>query len=139
MFTKKCQAIKNIRFNELTGLIEVDSVDQQNVDLDLLYIDIAESGWTIDKHAAKDALLRTAMKKDSYHPVKDYLEYVETLPDPIEIDNIASTYIGTSESRYDKFLRATLIAGCQRIFEEGCEFDYVTVLKGQQGIRKSTF
>tara|TARA_Y100001968_G_C18975750_1_gene534427 strand:- start:163 stop:564 length:402 start_codon:yes stop_codon:yes gene_type:complete len=36
-------------------------------------------------------------------------------------------------------LKATLVGACQRIFEPGCKFDYVCVLKGQQGIRKSTF
>tara|TARA_Y100001968_G_scaffold14343_1_gene11626 strand:- start:713 stop:964 length:252 start_codon:yes stop_codon:yes gene_type:complete len=36
-------------------------------------------------------------------------------------------------------LKATLVGACQRIFETGCNFDYVCVLKGQQGIRKSTF
>ncbi len=139
IFTKKCLAIPNLRFNELTGLIEVDQIEQTNADLDLLYIDIAESGWSIDKHAAKDALQRTAMRKDSYHPVKEYLTFCEKLSDPIEIDRIATTYLGTTNPLYDKMLRATLIAGCQRIFEAGCQFDYVCVLQGQQGIRKSTF
>ena len=139
LFFKECLAIPNLRFNELTGSIEVNSKEVPSHELDLLYIKCAEKGWTIAKEAARDAMVTAAREKDSYHPVKEYLEYVETLPDPIEIDNIASTYIGTSEPRYDKFLRATLIAGCQRIFEEGCKFDYVTVLRGQQGIRKSTF
>ena len=139
MFRKQCHFIKNLRFNELTGLVEVDSKEFKSKDLDLLYVHCGERGWSIPKEAARDALVTAAMEKDSYHPVREYLEHVETLPDPIEINKLATTYLGTSKSLYDKMLKATLIAGCQRIFEAGCKFDYVTVLKGQQGIRKSTF
>jgi len=139
LFFKECLAIPNLRFNELTGSIEVNSKEVPSHELDLLYIKCEESGWTIGKDAARDAMYKAAMQKDSYHPVKEYLELVETLPDPIEIDHIASTYIGTSNPLYDKMLKATLIAGCQRIFEAGCKFDYVPVLKGPQGCRKTAF
>ncbi len=139
IFTKKCLAIPNLRFNQLTGLVEVDGVERQSSELDRLYIECEKMGWTIGKTPARDAMVAAATEKDSYHPVREYLEYVEKLPNPIGIDNIATTYLGTSNSIYDKMLRATIIAGCKRIFEKGCKFDYVTVLKGQQGIRKSTF
>ena len=49
LFVKECQDIPNLRFNELTGLIEVDGKEQTNADLDLLYIDLEESGWSINK------------------------------------------------------------------------------------------
>ena len=139
LFKKHCQTIPTLRFNELTGLVEIDGVEQRSSELDRLYIRCEEKGWTIPKAAARDAMVAAAVEKDSYHPVREYLEYVEKLPNPIGIDNIATTYLGTSNSIYDKMLRATIIAGCKRIFEKGCKFDYVTVLKGQQGIRKSTF
>ena len=139
LFKKHCQTIPTLRFNELTGLVEIDGVEQRSSELDRLYIRCEEKGWTIPKAAARDAMVAAAVEKDSYHPVREYLEYVETLPSPIGIDNIATTYLGTKKSIYDKMLRATLIAGCKRIFEVGCKFDYVTVLRGQQGVRKSTF
>jgi len=139
MFKMTCQAIQNLRFNELTGLIEVNSQEVKSQELDLLYIKCEEKGWTIRKDAARDAMVLAAREKDSYHPVREYLEFVEKLPNPIDIDRIATTYLGTTKSLYDKMLRATLIAGCQRIFEPGSKFDYVTVLRGQQGISKSTF
>ena len=36
-------------------------------------------------------------------------------------------------------LKATLVGAFKRIFEGGCQFDYVCTLRGEQGIRKSTF
>jgi len=138
LFSKKCKRIPNLRYNQLTKKVEQDSKPVESSDIDLLYVDVGEKGWEIPKSHARDALVRAA-KEDQYHPVKEYLEYVETLSNPVDLDKIATNYLGTSKARYDLMLKATLVGACQRIFEPGCKFDYVCVLKGQQGIRKSTF
>ncbi len=138
LFIKECRDIPNLRYNQLTKKVEQDSRPIENAELDLLYVDVGDLGYEIPKNHAKDALIRAA-RDDQFHPVKEYLEYVETLPNPVDLDKIATNYLGTSKARYDLMLKATLVGACQRIFEPGCKFDYVCVLKGQQGIRKSTF
>ena len=130
LFSKKCKRIPNLRYNQLTKKVEQDSKPVESTDIDLLYVDVGEKGWEIPKSHARDALVRAA-KEDQYHPVKEYLEYVETLPNPVDLNKIATNYLGTSKARYDLMLKATLVGACQRIFEPGCKFDYVCVLKGQ--------
>ena len=77
-------------------------------DIDLLYVDLAQQGWEIPKTHARDALIRAA-KDDQFHPVKEYLEYVEKLNKPVDLDKIATNFLGTSKARYDLMLKATLV------------------------------
>ena len=134
------QKEKNIKFNQLTKKVEVDSIPIESSDLDLLYVSIEELGWTIGKTAVRDTYIRNA-KRHQYHPIKKYLEFVEeeSSTKEIDIDQLATNYLGTNKDLYNKMLKATLVGACKRIFEGGCQFDYVCTLRGEQGIRKSTF
>ena len=76
IFAKNLRKIPNLRFNQLTKKVEVDGKAIESNDLDLLYIDIQELGWDIGKIATRDAFVRQA-KKDQYHPIREYLEFVE--------------------------------------------------------------
>jgi len=139
IFAKNLRKIPNLRFNQLTKKVEVDGKPIESNDLDLLYIDIQEKGWDIGKIAARDAFVRQA-KKDQYHPIREYLEFVEKADiEEINPNKLATSYLGTNAELYDAMLKATLIGAVKRIFDNGCQFDYVCVLKGQQGIKKSTF
>ena len=125
MFAKNLKKIPNLRFNQLTKKVEVDGKAIESNDLDLLYIDIQELGWDIGKIAARDAFVRQA-KKDQYHPIREYLEFVEKAEiEEINPNKLASTYLGTDAELYDAMLKATLIGAVKRIFDHGCQFDYV--------------
>ena len=63
------QKEKNIKFNQLTKKVEVDSIPIESSDLDLLYVSIEELGWTIGKTAVRDKYVRYA-KRHQYHPIK---------------------------------------------------------------------
>ena len=139
ILSKYCQSIPNLRFNQLTKKVEINSKPIDSSDIDYLYVDIEESGWEIGKIAARDTFVRAA-KKNQYHPIKEYLEYVEKSDiKAINPDKLATKYLRTSNDLYDAMLKATLLGSVKRIFENGCQFDYVCILKGQQGIKKSTF
>ena len=129
-----------LRFNQITLLPEVDGLPVKGDQLELLYIDLSEKGWSIEPKPAKDAFLRAA-KSNSYHPIQEYLEHIEKNNSitPAEIDNIASTYLGTNDSLYDSMLAATLIGAVSRALDPGSQMDYICTLKGEQGIKKSTF
>ena len=76
-----------------------------------------------------------------YNPIKNYLLEVEKDPNiqPINIDKVATEYLGTSSDLDDAKLAACFIGAVARAFDHGCQMDYLTCLKGKQGIKKSTF
>ena len=85
-----------------------------------------------------EALLIVAMEQ-KYHPIKDYLlllkwDRVSRIRDwMVEI-------CGVSRNRYiEDISEIVLCAAVKRIFDPGCQFDYMTILEGVQGIGKTTF
>jgi len=104
------------------------------------HIFLNQKGWTIGKADAQDALIFTA-KKNSYNPVWEWLEGIENDLNtyPVNIDSVATDFLGTNDPLYDKMLKAFLIGAVSRAAERGCKFDNMLVLKGPQGIFKSSF
>jgi predicted P-loop ATPase len=129
-----------LRFNELTLRPENDGKSISDNELQHFYIMASEVGWKIDKVAARDALI-CAARRNSYHPIREYLEHIaDNREVPVaDIDSLATTYLGTADSLYDEMLAATLIGAVNRVMVPGCKFDTCTVLRGAQGICKSTF
>jgi predicted P-loop ATPase len=128
-----------LRFNLLTKNIEVDG-DVLSVDeFEGKHVALSELGWEIASTACRDAICYAA-KQNTYHPIRDYLEWVAASDvNPFDLDRVASYLIGTNDPLYDAMIAATLIGAVARIFEPGCKVDTCCVLKGMQGIRKSTF
>jgi predicted P-loop ATPase len=129
-----------LRFNELTLRPEIDGKPMPDHLLQNFYVTLGQVGWKIEKGAARDALLYAA-RLNSYHPIREYLDHLERNAEvvPVDIDKLASTYLGTSDPLYDAMLAATLIGAVARVLRPGCKFDTCTVLRGRQGIFKSTF
>lgn len=86
----------------------------------------------------KDAFA-LVLKQNKYHPVKDYLESLKW--DGVNrIDKFFSEYLGAEDNSYTKACaRIFMCGGIARIYNPGCQHDYVITLVGEQGIRKSTF
>ncbi len=129
-----------LEYNLLSGEPELNRFPIESWTLENFYIPLSEIGWRINKTAATDALL-FASQKNSYHPVVDYLERIELNDsvEPIDLDHVALEYLATNDSLYDAMLAACLIGAVARAFHRGCKFDNCLVLKGPEGIRKSTF
>lgn len=74
-----------------------------------------------------------------FHPVRDYFRTLEW--DGVErIDTLLIDYMGAEDSDYVRaVIRKTLVAAVARVHEPGCKFDYMCMLQGPQGIKKSTF
>ena len=132
--------VKSIRFNLLTLYCEQNEQAIPAHELESLYISLSEKGWKIDKTKAIDSLM-THARRNSYHPITEYLDYIEKDDNvkPIEIGKLATNYLGTTDPLYDLMLRQTVIGAVARIMNPGCKFDTCTVLLGHQGIGKSTF
>jgi len=131
---------ERLRFNELTLKPELDGKPMPDHMLQHFYVTLGQVGWKIEKGPARDALLYAA-RLNSYHPIKEYLEHLEVNAEikPVDLSSLATTYLGTTDPLYDEMLAATLIGAVSRVLRPGCKVDTCTVLRGPQGIFKSTF
>ena len=97
-------------------------------------------GYNIGRDAAFNGLL-TAARQHTYHPVNQYLERIagDDSIKPINLENVATDFLGTNSRLYNQMLKMTLIAAVARVKDRGCKFDNCCVLVGKQATRKSSF
>jgi hypothetical protein len=113
--------------------------DGEPAELDGFYLDLElVHNCSLAKDKAYDLAVRCA-KQNPYHPVKDYLNQVADTVTPIDIRNLSERYFGTIDPIYNEMLYRHLIGSVARIFKPGCKKDEAVILKGKQGILKSTF
>ena len=137
------QIIYKPRFNELTGDLEIESGEYiSNAWLDSLYLSLAENySIDINDKRAKDAFIHAA-HKNSYHPVRDYLDGLSRNSTILNDDDwslIAFTVFGCDDPHANKYLQRQLIAAVARIYEPGCKVDTALITHGKQDLGKSTF
>jgi putative DNA primase/helicase len=98
-----------------------------------------KAGWGM-KVSDRDltAAIDNAARLHSFHPVRDYLNALEWDGTP-RIGTFWIDYVGAPDNPY---IRETawcfFLAAVTRAFEAGHKFDYIPILQGVQGIRKST-
>jgi predicted P-loop ATPase len=91
----------------------------------------------IGKDQVHQAVDQRAMER-AFHPVRDYLDGLKWDKTP-RLDDWLSTYLGSAKDAYTaKIGRMFLIGMVARISEPGCKMDYMLVLEGEQGARKSS-
>ncbi|NOL47477.1 virulence-associated E family protein [Synechococcus sp. MIT S9220] len=128
-----------LAFNELTQEVELDGRHLPIADIDEAYIGLSEVGYEANPKTAADTVLKVA-REDCYHPVQRYFEDLEQDESirPVDLSTFSADYFGTSDPLYDAMWAAALRGAVWRVFEPGCQFDFVLTLKGAQGIRKSS-
>ena len=131
---------KHLAFNELTLLPEYNGETIPEHHTTAIYCFLSEHGYKLSKEATEDALLTIARER-SFHPVRQYLETIEADQslEPVELDTIAPNYLGATSKTAAAMMRATLIGAVARVMEPGCQFDAACILKGAQGMLKSSF
>ena len=79
--------------------------------------------------------------QNAYHPVVEYLEAQGRIWDGVErAERLFIEYLGCPDTAYFRqAARLFLIAAVARAFEPGHKFDFVPILCGAQGQRKSSF
>jgi len=91
--------------------------------------------------AGKDffwSVVEDAARRDSFHPVVDYLAGLEWDGVP-RIENWLATYMGAARDKYTQHVGAIwLIAGVRRVRQPGCKFDEMVIFESEQGKDKST-
>lgn len=101
----------------------------------LLYM---ENAYGITRAGVISVGLKVATSGNSYHPVKDYLDACEW--DGTErLDTLFIDLFGADDNPYIRAItRKSFTAAVARIYNEGCKFDYVVVILGEQGKQKTT-
>lgn len=79
--------------------------------------------------------------ENSYHPIRDYLNGLRGTWDGIpRLDTLIIDFFDAEDTVLNRYMsRLTFVGAVKRALEPGCKMDYVLVLKGPQGIGKSTF
>lgn len=75
----------------------------------------------------------------SYHPIRQYLASLPPWDGVPRVDTLFIDYLGSPDNPYVRAVtRKPICAAVRRIKHPGTKFDNITVLKGPQGIGKST-
>lgn len=129
-----------LRFNDLSRLIEYQGHSLPVDETSIFYVRAQQFGHKVAEKACHDALLTRAYA-NRFDPVADYLRLVEANDaiEPADLNTLSQTFLGTTDPLYDAMLRVAVLGAVHRRLNPGCQFDVVVVLKGDQGIRKSTF
>ena len=128
------------RYNLLDLKMELDRKPIEVGHEKHFYIELSRLGYSVGKDTAKDSLLFVC-QQNNYHPIVEFLENIEQNKtiDTVDINKISTDYLGTTNPLYDQMMKVTLIGMVARVLDRGCKFDTCLVLKGEQGIGKSSF
>jgi predicted P-loop ATPase len=130
---------ERLEFNELTLMPEIDREAVNPADLELLYVELDRNGWAIGKDSTIDGLV-AATRRNSYHPVRDYLNRIlnDDTIEPIDIATFGETYFGVTDPLQQRFLQLLLLGAVWRAMEPGADFKTCVVLYSlQQTLFKS--
>src|SRR5699024_5396629 len=93
---------------------------------------------TFTKDDVTDMVGSIARERNSYHPIKRYIESIEWDGKP-RAEKIFIDYLGADNVAYTRSVTRKWLAGAvARIYEPGVKMEMVPVLQGNQGIGKST-
>ncbi len=132
---------EKLRYNLQTLEPWLDDKPFKEVEGDIEHLDVklAETyGLEVNDTKARNTLLYLA-KQNKFHPVEDYLRYVEENVSPADLDNLATKYFGVTDELSNAYLKSWLLAAATRAIYPGCYIRNVLILQGKQDIGKSTF
>lgn len=86
-----------------------------------------------------NSAVRLVAKRWEYHPIIDRLIRL-SWDGKKRVETLFVDYLGCPNTPYHREIAKQFLLGCvARVFSPGHKFDYVPVLAGEQGVRKTTF
>jgi len=86
-----------------------------------------------------DDSLALEIENNSVHPIREYLNGLEW-DGTSRITTTLQDYFGAADTLFTReAFKKMMVAAVARILDPGCKFDYMLVLVGAQGIKKSSF
>jgi len=133
-------ALYDIRFNELTGCVEINGKQYLKQIESTIFNEIETKFHIYSAEKMRNAIDALAWE-NRFHPVRDYLESRKgKFNGKSQVETIFTYYFGTPDSKYVRAVaRKMLVAMAKRAMEPGCEARFMVVLNGPQEIGKSTF
>ncbi|WP_159723155.1 virulence-associated E family protein [Enterococcus sp. CSURQ0835] len=137
---------EKIFLNIFSNRIEIrKNLPWRRVDQDKTWKDADDAGLRIyiekiygivSRGKVDDALIQE-IERNSYDPVKEYLENLIWDNKP-RVETLLIDYLGAEDNPYNRTVtRKFLAAAVARIFVPGIKFDYMLVTSGPQGIGKT--
>lgn len=133
-----------LRYNLLGYEVELDGKTLPDIERHSLLAAIQNQGWRVGDDDLMKAL-GVAAFPNAYHPVQEYLQRIDADPSIplIDLNGLATMFLRPTaakrESIYDQMLSRGLIGAVARAMNRGCKMDYVVILQGDQGCKKSEF
>ena len=94
---------------------------------------------TVRAEATLAAGVAMAAYEARYHPVKDYLDGLPVWDGVERLPHWLAECLGAEDTTYTRLVGTWFVMGMvRRIQQPGCQMDYMVVLEGLQGKRKST-
>lgn len=133
-FDQRRNVFKSLPWRKIKGVDNLKNVDYSGL---RNYI---ETVYGISSSLKIDDALALEFEKNTYHPIKEYLEGLEW-DGTKRIDDLLPAYFGPERNVYiAEALRKMLVGAVARVYEPGKKFDLVLVLVGkEQGTGKSSF
>ena len=116
--------------------LPADGDQIRNTDFPALHVYLGSTYGIRNNSLVDDVLVDTATKS-TYHPIRKYLQSLQW--DGVErVNTLLTDYFAADYNEYTKeCIRTTLIGAVKRVFEPGCKHDYVLILSGAEGAKKS--
>ena len=129
---KNIYEIRDLNTDEWRPLKDSDAINIQ-CEISIFFVGFAK----VPKGTVLDAIVKVA-EENTYDSAADYIKALVWDGTP-RLDTWISTTYHTPDDVYHRAVGANWLKGMiKRIIMPGCKFDYVLVLEGEQGIKKST-
>lgn len=115
-----------------------EETDKWITDADLAHIEhYIEHVYKINGEKRLEKALTIICEKYKKHPVVEYLKSIKW-DGRKRLEKMLVVYMGADDTLYTRAVTVkVMVAAVARVFEPGCKFDNMLILKGKQGIGKS--
>ena len=130
---------KRLGFCELKSVATLDREELKPPQVEDFHVRLSENGWDINKNDSIDSLVAAA-RKNTYHPVREYLERIESDDTiiPADLNTLARDYFKVEDPLQATFIVKALLAAVWRVRRPGYDFKHcLTLVSDKQTCYKS--